>query len=327
MNLIARRLTARLAAVCLVVVGTAALSPTTPAEEWSKSYNVSGRAQVRIDTNDGAVRVITGDSQQVDFRVIYQGFELNKNLHVDSRQDGDSVQISARVAGGWGWSWRKIQHSLQIEVRAPRNADFRIDSGDGSVETQKIDGRLRVHTGDGSVRAQAVTGSVDIQTGDGSITLEDADGDIQIRTGDGSIVLGAARGDIHLHSGDGSIQGRHLDGKLEASSGDGHINIDGRLDVLNIQTGDGSINARLLSGSKVAYGWNIHTGDGSVDVVVPADLQANIEATTRDGRISLGIPVTVEGTMSNSQVRGKMNGGGQPFVIHTGDGSIHLSKS
>jgi hypothetical protein len=35
----------------------------------------------------------------------------------------------------------------------------------------------------------------------------------------------------------------------------------------------------------------------------------------------------LEGTFSTSQIHGKMNGGGQPLTIHTGDGSIRLSKS
>jgi hypothetical protein len=73
--------------------------------------------------------------------------------------------------------------------------------------------------------------------------------------------------------------------------------------------------------------WNVRTGDGSVDLTVPADLQANIDASTGDGHISLGIAVTVEGTFSNSQIHGKMNGGGQPLTIHSGDGSIRLNKS
>ena len=64
-----------------------------------------------------------------------------------------------------------------------------------------------------------------------------------------------------------------------------------------------------------------------MDLVLPPDLQANIDASTNDGHISLGIPVTVEGTFSNSQIHGKMNGGGQSLTIHTGDGSIRLSKS
>jgi hypothetical protein len=73
--------------------------------------------------------------------------------------------------------------------------------------------------------------------------------------------------------------------------------------------------------------WSIHTGDGSVDLTLPGDLQADIDASTHDGHISLGIPVTVEGTFSNSQIHGKMNGGGQVLSVHTGDGSIRLKKS
>ena len=103
--------------------------------------------------------------------------------------------------------------------------------------------------------------------------------------------------------------------------------LDGRLDALNVKTGDGSIDARIRPGSKIDSGWSIRTGDGSVDVTLPAELQANIEASTNDGHITMGIPLTVEGTFSTSQLHGKMNGGGQPIVIHTGDGSIRLSKA
>ena len=299
----------RLGLACATILAAATLVPGARAEEWSKSYTISGRAQVRVDTNDGAVRIATGDSKQVEFRVIYEGYELNKNLHIDSRQDGDSVQLNARVTGHWGFSWGRGRRGPRIEVRMPKDADLQIDTGDGSVETQPLRGRVKIHTGDGSVRVQAVDGNVDIDTGDGSITVE------------------GAKGDIRLHTGDGHIEARNLDGRVDANSGDGHIKIDGRLDALNVKTGDGSIDARVEPGSKLSGGWSIRTGDGSVDLVLPADLQANIDASTNDGHISLGIPVTVEGTFSNSQIHGKMNGGGQSLTIHTGDGSIRLSKS
>jgi hypothetical protein len=308
MRIAPQRLTARLGVAFLALIAAATLAPRAHAEDWTKSYAISGRAQVRVDTNDGAVRVTTGDSKEVAFRVIYDGFELNKNLHIDSRQDGDSVQINARVSGHWGFSWGKGRR-IEIEVRMPKDADLQVDTGDGSVETQSLSGRVKIHTGDGSVTAQAVSGDVDIDTGDGSVTLE------------------GAKGNIRLHTGDGHIDARNIDGKVDASSGDGHIKIDGRLDELNIKTGDGSIDARLEPGSKIASSWTIHTGDGSVDIVLPADLQANIDASTNDGHISLGIPLTVEGTFKNSELHGKMNGGGQTLTVHTGDGSIRLNKS
>ena len=271
------------------------------------AFAPAGRAE---ETNDGSVRIITAPGiKTVEFHVDYQGYELNRNLHIDSRQDGDRVEITARITGRWGFSFGHNLRKLRIEARMPREADLDVQTGDGSVETQALDGSLHVHTGDGAVRSEAVTGSVDIYTGDGSITLDGAKGDTRLRTGDGH------------------IEARQVDGKVDATSGDGHITIAGRFDVLSIKTGDGSINASAAPGSKVAASWSIHTGDGSVDLTLPADLQADIDASTRDGHISLGIPVTVEGTFSNSQIHGKMNGGGQAVSVHTGDGSIRLRKS
>ena len=309
MNVFSYKLTAKLAIALSLMLSVAVLAPRAQAEDWTKSYTISGRAQVKVDTNDGAVQIYTGDTKQVDFRVLYDGYEMNKTLHVDSGQDGDSVQINARVNGHWGFSWGNNHRNIRIEVHMPKDADLQIDTGDGSVTTQSVNGKVKIHSGDGSVRAQEVSGDVDIDTGDGSITVDGAKGEIRLRTGDGH------------------IDARNLDGKVDALSGDGHIKLDGRLDALSVKTGDGSIDARLQPGSKVNSGWSVRTGDGSVDIVLPADLQANIDASTNDGHISLGIPVTVEGTFSNSQIHGKMNGGGQPLVIHTGDGSIRLSKS
>jgi hypothetical protein len=303
-----RPMSARIALASTALFAVALLTQPVRAEDWTKTYPISGRANVRVETNDGAVQVFTGDSKKVEFRLIYEGFEMNKTLHVDSRQDGDSVQVTARVSGHWGFSWSKNRR-MKIEVHMPKDADLNIDTGDGSVESQSITGRLKVHTGDGSVRAQSVSGDVDIDTGDGSITIE------------------GAKGEIHLHTGDGHVEARDLDGRVSASSGDGHITISGRLDALDIKTGDGSINAHLQPGSRVASSWSIRTGDGSVDIVLPPDLQANIDASTNDGHISLGIPLTMEGTFKNSEIHGKMNGGGQSLTVHTGDGSIRLNKS
>jgi hypothetical protein len=260
------------------------------AEEWTKSYTISGRARVHVDSNDGSVRVTTGDSNQVEFRVIYNGYTLDKNLTVSSNQSGDQVQFSARVRSGFTFGWG-AHRGLRLEVHMPRNADLNVDTGDGSVESDAINGNLDIHTGDGHIRVDG------------------------------------AKGQIRLRTGDGSIEGRDIDGQLEATSGDGHITVEGRFDALNIKTGDGSVTARANPGSKLANGWNVHTGDGSVTMSLPGDLQANIDASTNDGRISMGLPVMVEGTMGTSQIHGKMNGGGPPLTIHTGDGSIHLSKT
>ena len=264
---------------------------TARAEELTKTYTVNGRPRVRVETDDGSVRVSTGDIKQVEIRVDYSGYKLDRDLRVSTSQDGDSVEVVAKTHGNWGWGWGVHHASLRVEIHMPKDADLTVRSGDGAIEVD------------------AITGSVDLTAGDGNITVQ------------------GVKGNSRFHTGDGHIEGRGLDGQVDASAGDGHINIEGRFDSLRIRTGDGSVTARAGAGSKVNAAWTINTGDGSVDLEIPGDLQADIEASTHDGHISLGLPITVEGTFSSSRIQGKLNGGGQTVTIRTGDGSIHLSKT
>jgi len=260
------------------------------AEEVTKTYPVNGHVKVRVETDDGAVRVSTGDIKQVEIRVVYSGYTLDKNLRVNTQQSGDTVEVTAKTVGIGSFHWGVNHTTLRVEVHMPKDAD------------------LYAHTGDGSVEADSLNGNVDVSTGDGQITVQ------------------GAKGSIRFHTGDGHIEARGLDGSVDASSGDGHINLEGRFDSLKIHTGDGSVSARATSGSKMGAPWSIYTGDGSIDLVIPGDLQANIDASTHDGHISLGLPVTVEGSFSSSKITGRLNGGGQTLTIRTGDGSIHLNK-
>ena len=279
----------RSAIIGMALLTTGLYAATVRADDYAKTYTVSNRASVHVDTDDGSVNVVTRDTKQVEFRVEYQGYVLNKSLEISSDQHGDEVELRARIPHGWHFSLGMIRR-LHIEVRMPKDAD------------------LQVRTGDGSIKASNVTGNVDLHSGDGSLTVS------------------ALKGAIRMHTGDGSIEANDLDGKCEATSGDGRIRLAGRFDVLSARSGDGSVAVEAQHGSKLDSGWSVTSGDGSIDVAVPADLPANIEASSGDGHITSDIPITMEGVMSKSRIRGKMNGGGSTLTIHTGDGSIHLKQ-
>src|SRR5271169_189915 len=172
--------------VAAALLALVALAPRASATDWTKNYTISGRANVRIDTNDGSVRVITSDSKSVEFRVEYEGYELDKSLHVEAHQNGDQVELVARVTGHWGFSWGGHGRRLQIEVRMPKDADLNAHTGDGSVEASSINGNVTVQTGDGSIRANTLTGTIDLHTNDGSINVDTLKGDIRLHTGAGS---------------------------------------------------------------------------------------------------------------------------------------------
>jgi DUF4097 and DUF4098 domain-containing protein YvlB len=280
----------RSAIIGMALLATGLFTATVRADDYVKSFTVSNRASVRVETNDGSVSVTTGDTQQVEFRVEYHGYVLNKSLEIESNQQGDQVELTARIPNKWHFSIG-MYRTLRIEVRMPKNAD------------------LQVRTGDGSIKANDLSGSIDLHSGDGSLTVS------------------SLKGAVRLHTGDGSIDGSDLDGKCDAVSGDGRIRLAGRFDMLSARSGDGSVGVDALHGSKLDSSWSITSGDGSIDVALPGDLPVNIDASTGDGHISSDIPITMEGVISKSRVRGKMNGGGSTLTIHTGDGSIHLKQA
>jgi DUF4097 and DUF4098 domain-containing protein YvlB len=149
----------------------------------------------------------------------------------------------------------------------------------------------------------------------------------EIHTGDGSITIRGLKGDSRLSTGDGRIEAENVEGALEAKTGDGHVRLRGRFDALNVHTNDGAVEAEILEGSKInSAGWTIHTGDGHVTVRVPGDFSADLDAHTGDGHVTSDLPVTAPGSFRRSELRGKLNHGGPPLTISTGDGSIRIER-
>ena len=259
------------------------------ADDWHKTYTVSGKATVHVETNDGAVRVSTWDGKQIEARVETVGWKIDSEVRIIERQTGDRLDLEARVPNSNG-IFGGGRRSLRIELRIPREAD------------------INVHTGDGSVETGNNIGAVDIQTGDGQI------------------IVSGAKGNIRLSTGDGQIQAKGLDGQLTASTGDGQIQVEGRLDSMNLKTNDGSIDARLAKGSRISSSWSVRTGDGSVTLRLPENFQADLDAHTGDGHIKVDFPIVRTGKTGESQLRGKINGGGSLLTVGTGDGSIDILK-
>jgi DUF4097 and DUF4098 domain-containing protein YvlB len=149
---------------------------------------------------------------------------------------------------------------------------------------------------------------------------------LDLHSGDGHIRVDGTAGQARLDTGDGHIEVRNFNGALNAHTGDGSMTIDGVLSDVNLRTGDGHIDLTVRPGSKMSTGWVIHTSDGRVQARLPQDFAAEIYAHTGDGHIQFDMPVTVNGAIEHSRIRGKINGGGPLLEITTGDGSISISQ-
>lgn len=243
------------------------------ADDWSKTYTLTGKPDLRVETSDANIHVSTWDQNTIEAKVTTTRYKIGEGgIRIEEHQSGDTVEIEVRYPHPHGLTIDWGQHRVEVDIHMPR------------------EGRMDLHTGDGKIE------------------------------------IGNFKGEMQLRSGDGSQEIDSVDGKLHATTGDGHIHANGRFDELELKTGDGRVDARAASGSALATGWRLESGDGTVTLEVPENLAADVDLHTGDGHIDLDMPVTTAGKIRENEVRGKLNGGGNLLVIHTGDGSIRLRK-
>jgi DUF4097 and DUF4098 domain-containing protein YvlB len=257
----------------IVAILTMCAIPLASADEWSKSYTLTGKPDLQVETSDANIHVTTWDRGTLEARVTTTGYKIGEHgIRIEEHQIGNSVQINLRYPHEVCIVCVHMSGHVDVEIHMPR------------------EGNVNLHTGDGKIDVNGVKGEMDLHSGDGSETID------------------------------------AVEGKLRASAGDGHITARGRFIALNLKTGDGSITVHAGAGSSLAAGWNVQSGDGSIRMEIPGDLAADVELHTGDGHIDLDMPITTEGRIRQNEIHGKLNGGGNPLVIHTGDGSIHLAK-
>lgn len=257
-------------ALAIFALGLAAALPAS-ADEWSKTYNLTGSPDLRVETSEANIRVTTWDQNTIEAKVITRRFKIGEGgVRVDERQNGNSVQIDVRYPHHnfyieWG------QSRVDIIIQMPREGKVNLNTGDGKIEVDglkgdmdlhssdgsenldNVDGKLRAETSDGHIRASGRFDELDLKTGDGHVDVRAGAGSTlssswRLETGDGNVTLevpGELAADVDLHTGDGHID---LDlpvttsGKLRENDVRGKLNGGGSL--LTIHTGDGSIHLR-----------------------------------------------------------------------------------
>ncbi len=150
---------------------------------------------------------------------------------------------------------------------------------------------------------------------------------LDLHSGFGDISGEDLRGKARVDTGFGKIRFPGFDGDFTGDTGFGDVRMDGRFDRLELKTGFGSIRAQITRGSKMTNDWRLESGFGSVDVDIPADLNADIEAKSGFGHVSTEVPLTISGTESHSSVHGKLGAGGLPLEVSTGFGHVHIGRT
>jgi DUF4097 and DUF4098 domain-containing protein YvlB len=239
----------------LVLGAILAVVPIVHADEWSKTYTISGQPELRVESSDANVKVETWDQNSIQARVTTARYKIgDRGIQIVEHQTGDSVQI---------------------EVRMPRHF-FNVQIGNSRIDVEihmPRQGRLNVHTGDGSIDLSNLKGEMDLETGDGRQEINSVEGILKARSGDGRITAAGRFDGLRIETGDGRIEARANPGSTMASSWE-------------LRTGDGGVNLRVPE--NFAADVDLHTSDGHITVDLPVAVEGRLGEKNIHGKMNGG---------------------------------------
>lgn len=289
-------------AVCWVLATSAVHAAEKRFEE---AYTVQPGGKLSVETNEGDVVVTGTDSDRVVVRVVMSGSERSlEHMTLTTKQEGNDVLVTAKHRNGDWRSWISLgaNDSNKISIEVPRgyNVDLRTSAGDLSVS--RLTGDASVKTDAGDIDVADIVGPVHVQTSAGDIELANIKGSVVATTSSGDVLLRDLQGDVNVKTSDGDIKAQRIDGRIAA------------------RTSSGDLNVQLLGSNR---GVTLDTSSGNIDLLVPTDISALLDASSDSGSVHAELPITTT-TVSERRLQGTINGGGDKIHARTSDGDVRL---
>ncbi|MFZ0731523.1 MAG: DUF4097 family beta strand repeat-containing protein [Candidatus Sulfotelmatobacter sp.] len=238
----------------VLAVSVVAVLPAR-ADEWSKTYTLNGKPDLRIETSDADIRVTTWDQNTIEAKVITNHYKIGEGgIQVDARQTGNAVEIDVHYPHhNFNLEWGS--HRVDVIIQMPRQ------------------GNVNLRTGDGRIDLAGLKGEMDLHSGDGSENISDVDGKLHATTGDGSIQANGRFDELELKSGDGHVDVRASEGSQLAAG-------------WRLETGDGSVSLKIPG--SLSADVDLHTSDGHIDLDMPVNAEGTIRQNEIHGKLNGG---------------------------------------
>ncbi|MBM3314659.1 DUF4097 domain-containing protein [candidate division WOR-3 bacterium] len=147
--------------------------------------------------------------------------------------------------------------------------------------------RVAVSTGNGGVTLSGMTAGADVSTSSGKVTADGTEGDLHVTTTNGDVTLRVHRGSAAISTTNGDVE---CDLSLLEPTG------------------------RLT----------INTTNGTVTVLLPADVSASVEATTTNGDVLVsGFQFQYE-EQTATHIKGRIGSGAATVTIETTNGDVSI---
>jgi DUF4097 and DUF4098 domain-containing protein YvlB len=214
---------------------------------------------------------------------------------------GGAVSVNASPNGGIavkGWSRNDVLVRAQVRTYAPTDAEARDLARQVNVQTAGAqiasDGPTRDHDRSWSVSYEVFVptrSAANVQTVNGGVSISDVIGTLEFKTVNGGVSLKRVGGSVHG------------------------------------QTTNGGLNIELSGDRLEGQGMDVKTTNGGVNLVVPQNFSAQLEAQTRNGSIHSDAPIVLPALNGPERhISTALGSGGAPIRIVTTNGGVNIKR-
>ena len=240
----------------VAVLAFTAFTAFAHADDWSKTYDLTGKPELRVEAHDANVRIESWDQPKIEAHVTTHGWHIGSGgLEIVEHQQENTVDIELRQPHHTHFSIGIETRRTELVIRMPRSA------------------KVNLHSGDGDVSAKGLEGELDFSTGDGKLELEDVDGSLRAHTSDGSVRVSGRFDVLELRTSDGRVE-------VEARPGSQ------LREAWDVRSSDGSVKLRIPG--DLAANVELHTSDGSITTNIPIAVEGSVGSHDIHGKMNGG---------------------------------------
>ncbi len=269
-----------------------------------KTFAVKPGGELVLDTDVGDVVVEGWATEEVNVSVDVRGdSEDLRKFDVEFVESNNRIEVRGLwKRRGWRfWHWDGID--VRFSIRVPQEFSVKVSTAGGDIRLRTITGRVVLETSGGDVRVQDVEGKTTVETSGGDIVVQQIIGNLKAETSGGDVTVRGTRGDTRAETSGGDINIVAVEGGIQA------------------ETSGGDIQVRVEGENR---GIQLDTSGGDIVIYVRRDIRATVDASTSGGEVECDLEVVTRGKIEESELHGKINGGGERIVAESSGGDIYI---
>jgi DUF4097 and DUF4098 domain-containing protein YvlB len=317
----------------VLLLATAFVVHAETEDHHNRRFNVQQGGNLVVDVDFGSIEVGTNAMNEVEVDVLRKVTRSSKEEEeafladrpVTVSQEGNTITVRSRAESRRNPSTGGRQRTEgRYKVTVPSQFTAQLKTMGGAISVEDLVGDVDAATTGGALKFARLHGSLDAKTSGGPIEVMQCEGQQQVKTSGGAINLTSGSGSFDGKTSGGPVKVKDFRGPVQVKSNGGGITIENAAGKVDGKTSGGPISASFAT--PITDEVTLATSGGGVTLRVPEQSAFDLDATSSGGNVRSDLPVDAPGKPVPHRLKGPVNGGGKPVVLHTSGGSIRVEK-